>query len=312
MTFTNIIKRVLFIERVWIIKRVFLMLFVTVLFHNGASQTTSNYNSGFDVIVLNNGNIIHGKVVEVGLYLVRYKRTDIPDGPIYEILRDEIYAISYRNQLNEYFIPGDHKIFGEPSPFVPHIEETPYPPEVEPPVWYSGIRYGKIRIGLGGFRNYSLISDTRSYRVEPGFPGLHLGYLFPFMQVLDIGIVLGLANFNYSERVFSEYDQLSTDRTIRESLLTFSAAGKYSLDIDLIRPYVMAGMTYINSNVRSEGTISFLGHEQTVNVRGGSRVSGAGILFRLGAEFTISDNISGYADAGTGLSLVQAGIVLNR
>ena len=291
-------------------KRVFLILLMTTVFDYVTSQETREYDCGFDVIILNNGNIIHGKVVEVGLYLVKYKRTDIPDGPVYEILRDEIFAISYRNQLNEYFIPGDYTIIGEPSPFVPHKEETPYIPDIAPYAWYSGIRYGEIRIGLGGLRNYSLISDTRSYRDEPGFPGFHLGYMFPFMQVLDIGIVLGLANFNYSERTYSEYDQLSTDRTIRESLLAFSAAGKYSLNIDLLQPYVMAGMTYINSNVRSEGNISFLGHEQTVKVRGGSRGSGAGILFRIGAEFAIRQNISGYADAGTGLSLVQAGIVV--
>jgi hypothetical protein len=33
--------------------------------------------------------------------LVKYKRTDIPDGPLYQLLRSEVYAISYRNQLKE-------------------------------------------------------------------------------------------------------------------------------------------------------------------------------------------------------------------
>jgi hypothetical protein len=32
--------------------------------------------------------------------LVKYKRTDIPDGPLYQLLRSEVY-ISYRNQLKE-------------------------------------------------------------------------------------------------------------------------------------------------------------------------------------------------------------------
>src|SRR5664279_2025428 len=63
------------------------------------------YNAGFDVIIKTNGDIVYGLVKEVGLYLIAYQRTDIPDGPIYTMLRSDVYAISYRNQVKEYFNP---------------------------------------------------------------------------------------------------------------------------------------------------------------------------------------------------------------
>jgi hypothetical protein len=63
------------------------------------AQETGTASAQFDVIIKNNGDIIYGKVTEVTL--VKYKRTDIPDGPLYQLLRSEVYAISYRNQLKE-------------------------------------------------------------------------------------------------------------------------------------------------------------------------------------------------------------------
>ncbi len=33
---------------------------------------------------------------------ISYQRTDIPDGPIYTIPRNEVYVISYRNQVKDY------------------------------------------------------------------------------------------------------------------------------------------------------------------------------------------------------------------
>ena len=59
-------------------------------------------NAGFDVIVKLNGDLVYGLVKEVGPYYISYQRTDIPDGPIYKIPRDEVYVISYRNQVKDY------------------------------------------------------------------------------------------------------------------------------------------------------------------------------------------------------------------
>ena len=59
-------------------------------------------NAGFDVIVKVNGDIVYGLVKEVGPEYIRYQRTDIPDGPVYIIPRNEVYVISYRNQVKDY------------------------------------------------------------------------------------------------------------------------------------------------------------------------------------------------------------------
>jgi hypothetical protein len=58
-----------------------IIMIASINLHSSA-QTTDVPPAGFDVIILNNGQIIHGKVMEVGIYNLKYKRTDIPDGPV--------------------------------------------------------------------------------------------------------------------------------------------------------------------------------------------------------------------------------------
>ena len=65
-------------------------------------QPPMQLNAGFDVIVKLNGELVYGLVKEVGPYYISYQRTDIPDGPIYTIPINEVYVISYRNQVKDY------------------------------------------------------------------------------------------------------------------------------------------------------------------------------------------------------------------
>lgn len=56
-----------------------------------------------DIIKLNNEETIECKVIKVGEKIVEYKRADNPEGPIYEIRKDNIQTICYNNNSIDYF-----------------------------------------------------------------------------------------------------------------------------------------------------------------------------------------------------------------
>lgn len=56
-----------------------------------------------DVMILRNGDEVNVKVTEVGVELVKYKRTDNPDGPAYEQRKSEVFMIKYANGAKDVF-----------------------------------------------------------------------------------------------------------------------------------------------------------------------------------------------------------------
>ncbi len=289
----------------WLVFAAFLIL--VAVRASGATPGENPVNS-FDVIILNNGEIIHGKVVEVGIERIRYQRTDIPDGPVYEIFRSEVFAISYRNQIKEYFSPHDEGVFHPDAGKPGELTQTPEHIPEEEKVWYAGIQDGELRIGLGAIRNHSRIQEVEDYRSEASFPGFYATYVFPaLINGLDVGVSAGVASFNYSDSRVSEYDRLITDREIRESLFSIAAVGKYSIGMDFLSPYVLGGLGYTNSNVRSDGSVTFTDTDRSVTVQGGARSGSPIMLIRAGTDIRITNEISGYVDIGTGFALIQLG-----
>lgn len=280
-------------------KRVFVALFIVFSFSVFSfAQSTDVPPAEFDVIVKKSGEIVHGKVVEVSLNLVRYKRTDIPDGPVYEIAKDEVFAISYRNQLTEYLEDFD--------PTKTEQEKK----AVEKKVLFPDMAKGYFQIGIGSVRNYSMVTDIDEYANDNNFPGFHIAYLFPFKKNLDLGVTFGYARFKYADTQYSSYDDLQNYRTISESLLSLGIAAKYSIDLFLIKPYVLGGISYNTSNVRSTSQVTFANDNRVVIIEGGARAKKLGMLFRLGTAVRITRSFGAYADLGTGLTLIQIGAVV--
>jgi hypothetical protein len=221
-------------------------------------------------------------------------------------MRNEVYAISYRNQLSEYFHPLD-------SPFAKHelAERDTSSQRIRKGLTSTGIsdiRHGEFRAGIGLIRNFSKVKEIEDYKGKSSWPSFHFSYLFPLNQNLDAGFALGLASFKYSDRSFSEYDQLLTDRDITETLMSFAIIGKYN--IDLFKLYFLTGVSYTNSSVRTEGKVTFTDDDRTVLIQGGARSGNLGIPFRAGFDVKIDEQFSVYADFGTGLALVQIGGVI--
>lgn len=60
-----------------------------------------------DVIVLNNGDIVRSKVIEIGQQEVKYKKSSNLNGPTYSMNKSEILSITYEN--------GEKEVFNDPT-----------------------------------------------------------------------------------------------------------------------------------------------------------------------------------------------------
>jgi hypothetical protein len=156
-------------------------------------------NAGFDVIIKINGEILHGLVKEVGPYYIMYKRTDIPDGPVYSIPRNEVYALSYRNQVKEYFNQDDYNMNGGLQPG----NTLPYP---NINYNYQTFTNGNASIGLGFLRSYSKVKDIKSYSSSSAFPVVLFAYDADFRNSVRLGVQMGFGARNFSTEQFSSYD----------------------------------------------------------------------------------------------------------
>jgi len=75
-----------------------------------------------DVIFKKNGDEINAKVEEVGVNEVKYKKFDNQDGPLYTLLKSEIFMIKFANGTKEVFnaesnnnIPVTNEVVAEPA-----------------------------------------------------------------------------------------------------------------------------------------------------------------------------------------------------
>ncbi len=60
-----------------------------------------------DLIVMRNGEEIRAKVQEISSALIKYKRCDLPDGPLYTVNKSEVFMVKYPN--------GSKEVMPEPS-----------------------------------------------------------------------------------------------------------------------------------------------------------------------------------------------------
>lgn len=269
------------------------------------AQQTNVPAAEFDVIVKVNGDIITARVMEVGLRTVRYQRTDIPNGPIYELARTEVYAISYRNQLKEYFTVADSTNFAQTKPTVDVSTDS-----VRKRTWYSNIAQGEIRLGVGLMRNYSKIENAEKLTEESGSPAFHLAYLFPYRENIHIGVITSFGTFKYSEAYFSEYDQLQVNRDLSEKVFSLAVVGRYSRHLNIITPYVLGGLAFYSSTINTNGSLTYVNDDRIVRVQNSARNSSIGFVFRLGLNVNVTKKIGAYADFGNGLTLGQVGAIV--
>jgi len=269
-------------------------------------------NSGFDVIIKKSGEIIYGLVTEVAPYLIYYKRTDIPDGPIYSVPRNDVYAISYRNQVIDYIHPFDEN--GEMPPPGGAMNPANGNNSNYPRINYNKnivLDHGSVHIGVGFIRSFSKVDHANNYSSSGGAPVISLAYDAKIKDNLKVGVLIGFGSHKFSNQDYSTYDSTFNSLSLKESIFGLYAYGKYTLlnTTSRIQPYITLGLGIATSHITSENKISFLNDDTKVLlVKSGARGASLNLMARVGAEYYFSNQLQAFIDAGSGLSILNLGI----
>ena len=116
------------------IKILFLVLFIAAF---GASAQ--------DLIILRNNTNIKAKVLEVAITEIKYKKFDNLEGPVYSILKSEVFMIKYAN--------GTTDIFTEPAAYKKDSSAQIYSERKKLPTRI--LIYGGVSIPWGNFAELS-------------------------------------------------------------------------------------------------------------------------------------------------------------
>jgi len=262
-------------------------------------------NAGFDVIVKLNGDIVYGLVKEVGPIYISYQRTDIPDGPIYTIPRNEVYVISYRNQVKDYI---NGRTIG------PSIQDSVPTVKTENIVKNNkGINFenGNLHLALGFLRSFSKLKNVNNYSSSATFPVVSVAYEVNYKSNLQLGLMIGFGSHKFSDQNYSTYDSTNNNINITENIFGLYVYGRYyfARGSSRLQSYILAGPGITSSNIHSENKISFTNdNTQIILVKSGTRSTGVDIIARAGAQYFVTDQFQVYLDAGVGLSVIKLGV----
>jgi hypothetical protein len=276
--------------------------------HTNAVVAQNALTTFHDVIILKDGTIIRAKVLEIGIQEVKYKRGDQIDGPVYNIYRAEIYAISYGDNTQDYILPPDSTTFYDPfNPDAPKEEMNTHPSYFKKLMGTSS----QATFGLGFFEQYSNMKNIEGNFERKGrlAPAIFLGYQVAFKDNLYLGIQLGFAWYKFSGGEYIPYDELLKDNEAKESIMSLGIYGKYVVGTGVFKPYLSGGLSWNGSFIENKQEISLLDDDQTILVNSKFRYSGLGLILRLGGQYQLNQRMSLYGDVGAGVSTLQIGTV---
>ena len=274
-------------------------------------QNNPNTNNGkADVIIRKDGIVIRAKVLEVGISVVKYRRADQLDGPVYTMYRSVIYAISYGDNTKDYLLPIDSMQFYTPENTRRAIPRKNRINQNKPGL-FSG--QGEAHAGLGFFRQFSRADkiDGNFARKKGYLPAILAGYSIEIKPNLQLGAQLGIAGYTYEGGEFREFDQLVIQNNIKENITSLNIYGRYIFASDTagtrLRPYIMAGLSINSSKINSQRTLNVLENGQNLLINSTSQSTSMGMFFRAGSKYILNDKFSLYADLGNGISILQMG-----
>jgi hypothetical protein len=258
-----------------------------------------------DVIVKTNGNMFHCSILEVNDSLVNYTLPDMDTtGQVNKVSRGEVYAIAYGNGLATVITP---ELMGK--------EANIYKKEKcceNLSAFKKNLGSGAINVGVGFVDQYSPLKDTKSFEDNKTMPKIFVGYTFKINSFLKGGIHIGLGGNELSKSGTSEYDQVMVSADIEETFINVGLFCRYDILKGAFKPYVKAGVDFMGINmVTTSEAVSLNGSGSSLK----TVVHQSGIkpymILRAGLDVYFSDLFGIYGDVGTGLSLVQVGILIN-
>ncbi len=254
----------------------------------GSAALLSFAASAQDRIHLRNGDVIDGKVSEVGTRDISYKKADNPDGPSYRLGKGEISRIEYENGSEDVF--GMHGRVREGKPDAPKVKYGKNILAIAPLQISDGIgvgfSYERVLDKKGivsfymplmvGFNNNSDVmpfsSSYYNYNEYTSYTGMVGIKIYPtgskgkvkyavgpaiaarYAQTDAYNVFMGYDVYGYPIYTTGKQDNFALGVVINNSLNIQPTAHLYlGLEIGL-------GMSYINqTNGRNNGNEDFLG-----------------------------------------------------
>ncbi len=257
-----------------------------------------------DVIVKTNGNLFQCKIFEVNDNEVRYKLSlKDTSGTFLIIPRGEVYAIAYGNGLAMVINP---ELMGKSADIYPED----YCEALEN--FKKSLGQGSINVGIGFISFYSPIKNIDSYESNQTMPSVFAGYTIRIKGKLKAGLHLGVGGNELSKSGESEYDQLRVSQEIDEGFFCLGLFARYDILDGAIKPFVKGGIDFIGVNITTTSVAESL-DGKTASLKTVVHQKGIkpGLILRAGLDMYFGDNFGIYGDVGTGLSLVQVGILFN-
>ena len=284
------------------------LLFLGLAKNLNAQSVPDSLNKS-DVIIQVDGMIIYGKVIELNSDNIRYKKNDMPNGPIITMPRKLIYAVSYSNNTFQVVTP----VFGKKSSALMAFDQNTFTSKDAADSSGTNLKYnlahGSLKVALGFSRTYTTLNGVEKFSKVESAPSVFVAYQFQFNRFLTTGVSLGYAAFNYNYNSFSDYDQIGINQKIKESIVSMGFYARYDLMQGFLKPYLLGGININYSTVTMEGEIYFQDEQKFVATNSGIQGFKTSLVFRAGLDLNISRSFGVYADLGTGTSLIQIGVI---
>ena len=296
------------------IKTCLLIGFLSIILFSGFAknlnaQSVPDSLQKSDVIIQVDGVIIYGKVIELNSDNIRYKKNDMPDGPVITMPRKLIYAVSYSNNTFQIVTP----VFGKKTSALTAFDQNTGISKTESDSSRNNLKYnlahGSIKLAMGFSREFTTLKGVDQFSKEASAPSVFAAYQFQFNRILKTGVSVGYAAFNYDYNYFSDYDQIGISQQIKESIISLGFYARYDLMQGFVKPYLIGGFNINYSTVNMDGEIYFKDEQKYVATQSGIQGFKSGFVFRGGLDLNISKSFGVYSDIGTGISLVQLGVI---
>ncbi len=72
--------------------------------------SSGNIINAQDIILKNDGQKIEGKIKEIGLNIIKYKKWNNLQGPVYNIEKENVQSITYENGTQDIFNKKSDKV----------------------------------------------------------------------------------------------------------------------------------------------------------------------------------------------------------
>lgn len=267
-------------------------------------QTARDTLTGHDVIVLQNGQMLRGKVLEIGLEQLRYKRAGYLNGPTYTVALSAVFAVNYPDGQSDYF--------SEAADFQDEKQKEQKSSKKDKKDAENLLfKHSSVSLGAGIFKQQSRGDDLlESPRQTNDAPAIALRYFTSWRGQLAFGLEAGTMSYRFTGDQAETYDNAIVTGDVREQVYALTAFARYALTTKPLTPYAMGGIGLVTSSIDSELSVILLDSGVNYQLGSGANDTRLGITLRAGLSYQLSDQIQLYADAGAGLAILQIGTTL--